>query len=88
MPYACIYPRAVVVLGIYARMEQKEVLKALLPGYYNSLQVKQAKDKYKEKLQVISGLDPYEIPNEWTDDIDLWSVVTHIHIGMYLLNYK
>ena len=57
-----------------------------LPGYIDSLQDPQAKVRYKEKLDKIGGLDPYETTKrQWKDDVDLWPSVTSIHIAMYLL---
>ncbi len=38
--------------------------------------------RYKENLEIISGVDPYEIPKN--DDVDLWPAITH-HVGMYAL---
>ena len=44
------------------------------------------KKRYSEKLKVIDGMDPYEIPREsWIDDVDLWPAITQIHVGLYLL---
>jgi len=61
-------------------------LKALLPGYFATVQDQKAQQRYKEKLSIIFGVDPYEISkNDWTDNVDLWPAITHIHIGMYLL---
>ena len=57
-----------------------------LPGYLPSLENAIAKKRYKEKLGIIGGLDPYEIVrSEWVDDIDMWPSVTCVHIAMYLL---
>ena len=65
---------------------ERTSVKALLPGYFQSLTDEKAKERYKEKLQTISGVDPYEIPrNEWINDLELWPEVSQIHIGMYLL---
>ena len=58
----------------------------MLPGYFLSLQDKNGRKRYMEKLMAIGGVDPYEIPkNEWQDDIDLWPGITYINLGMYLL---
>ena len=65
---------------------EKNLQKAVLPGYYQALKDEKAKEHYKAKLEFVSGSDPYEIRRgEWEDDVDLWPEVTHIHIGMYLL---
>ena len=38
------------------------------------------------KLELIIGIDPYEIPkSERQDDVELWPAVTHIHACMYLI---
>lgn len=56
------------------------------PGYIDSLQDPQAKVRYKENLDKIGGLDPYETTkSQWKDDVELWPSVTSIHIAMYLL---
>ena len=55
-------------------------------GYFESLQEKQSKERYLEKLKSIEGQDPYEISRkEWIDDVDCWPDVTYINVGMYLL---
>ena len=59
---------------------------SLLPGYSSSIIYINGKKRYNSKIDVICGIDPYEIPeNEWQDNIDLWPCRTHIHVGMYLL---
>jgi len=60
--------------------------RGLLPGYFESLQEKQSKERYLEKLKSIEGQDPHEISRkEWIDDVDCWPDVTYINVGMYLL---
>ena len=60
--------------------------KAFLPGYISLLEDSKAKTRYKEKLDTIGGLDPYEIVrNEWQDDVNLWPSVSSVHVAMYLL---
>ena len=71
---------------IGAQMEPPAKRKCMLPGYFLSLQDKDGRKRYMEKLMAIGGVDPYEIPkNEWQDDIDLWPGITYINLGMYLL---
>lgn len=41
-------------------MAQNKLTKPLLPGYYDSLRDRQTKERYRAKLGVISGVDPYE----------------------------
>ena len=44
------------------------------------------KERYEEKLSLLGGKDPYEIPAEaWKDDVELWPSTTYIHVGLYLL---
>ena len=44
-----------------------------LPGYLSSLENLDGNKRYKEKLAIIGGLDPYKtIRSKWFDDIDLW----------------
>lgn len=63
--------------------------RGFLPGYFEGLQLKDAKERYLEKLKDIDGEDPYKIPrNEWIDDVDSLLNVTYIHVGMYLLFKK
>ena len=60
--------------------------RGLLPGYFESLEQKESKERYLEKLKSIEGQDPYEISRkEWMDDVDCWPDVTYINVGMYLL---
>ena len=57
----------------------------MLPGYLQTLVNKAAENRYREKLDYISGVDPYEIhKTEFKDNLDLWPDV-YIHVGMYLL---
>ena len=47
-----------------------------LAGYLCSLECLDGKKRYKGKLALIDGLDPYEtVTSEWLDDIDLWPIV-------------
>ena len=45
--------------------------RGLLPGYFESMQQKESKERYLEKLKSIEGQDPDEISRkEWIDDVD------------------
>ena len=45
-----------------------------------------ARERYRDKVAIISGVDLHKISqNEWMDNFDLWPADTHIHIGKYLL---
>ena len=58
----------------------------LLPDYQDSMQKIEDKKRYREKLALIDGDDPYAIPREeWTDNVDFWPAITYMHIGLYLL---
>ena len=57
---------------------EKNLQKAVLLGYYQALKDEKVKERYKAKLEFLSGSDPYEIPRgEWEDDadVDLWPEV-------------
>ena len=59
---------------------------ALLPGYKLTIRDPKARRRYEEKLLLLDGNDPYEIPgSSWKDDVDLWPSSTYIHVGMYLV---
>ena len=71
-------------MKISTKMSEKKRL--LLGSYFASLQDAEGKKRYLEKLEILGGFDPYETgKSEWQDDVDLWSSITHIHVGMYLL---
>lgn len=58
----------------------------LNPGYSSTLVDEDSKERYANKLQLINGIDPYEIlKGEWQDNVDLWPAITHIHVCMYLI---
>ena len=60
--------------------------RGILPGYFESLQPKESKERYIEKLTSIEGQDPFEISRkEWIDDVDCWPDGTNINVGLYLL---
>ena len=60
--------------------------RGILPGYFESLQQKESKERYIEKLKFIEGQDPYEISRkERIDDVDDWPDGTYINVGMHLL---
>ena len=58
----------------------------LLPGYFLTLASDASKARYREKIQLAGGFDPYEVRrSEWCDDVGLWPAITHIHACMYLI---
>ena len=57
-----------------------------LPGYLATLCSEARKERYREKLKLVNGMDPHEVEKrDWTDDLDLWPAVTHVHACMYLI---
>ena len=59
---------------------------AILQGYKESLVDSRSRERYAEKLELINGKDPYELPKQaWKDDVDLWPCITYINVGMYLV---
>ena len=57
-----------------------------LPGYCADIKDPSSQKRYKEKLQVIDNIDPYELKmSEWRDAVELWPAVTHVHVCMYLI---
>ena len=59
-----------------------------LPGYSDTLLSDASKKRYSDKLNLMDGVDPYEIAkHEWKADVDLWLAVTHVHVHvcMYLI---
>ena len=57
------------------RMASKGVI---LPGYKDTLTDLRSKERYQEKLKLLNGIDPYELPREaWKDDVDIWPCITN-----------
>lgn len=62
------------------------VMDSFLPGYFATLTSDASRERYKNKLQFIDGIDPYEVvKDEWSDDLDLWPNISHVHACMYLI---
>ena len=41
----------------------------LLPGYLATLCSEASNERYREKLKLVNGMDPYEVEKrDWTDD--------------------
>ena len=71
---------------VYNMAAKANTKRGILPGYFESLQQKESKERYIEKLKSIEGQDPFEISRkERIDDVDCWPDVTYINVGMYLL---
>ena len=74
------------LLFVYSMAAKASATRGFLPGYFESLEEKQSKERYLKKLKSIEGQDPYEISRkEWIGDVDCWPDVTYIKVGMYLL---
>ena len=57
-------------------------------GYSSSITDKESKQRYTDKLKIINGRDPCELPkNEWEDNIEMWPAITYVHVCMYLILY-
>ena len=60
--------------------------RGLIPAYYTTIADVDWKKRYADKLDLVNGINPYEIPrNEWHDNVDLWPAITHVHVCMYLI---
>jgi len=60
--------------------------RGFIPSYSTTIADADSKKRYADKLDLVNGIDPYEIPrNEWQDNIDMWPAITHVHVCMYLL---
>ena len=58
----------------------------LKAGYGDSIVDRDSKNRYIEKLKVINGQDPYELPKHtWQDDISLWPSITYVNVCLYLI---
>ena len=74
------------LLTLYYDCESSKTRQSFLTGYLSSIQDKEAKKCYLDKLLVIGDVDPYEIVRgEWEDDVDLWPAMTSVLTEMYLL---
>ena len=70
------------------KMTTKTGKKGLLPGYASTIVESECKQRYADRLMLMSGHDPYEIPKEeWQDSIDMWPAITYVHVCMYLILY-
>ena len=66
---------------VYNMAAKASTKRGLLPGCFESLQQKESKERYLEKLKSIEGRDPYEIwRKEWIGDVNCWPDVTYINV--------
>ena len=62
------------------------VKQGMSKGYRAAISDMRCQERYDQKLTLIGGEDPYELPQfAWIDDVDAWPAITYIHIGMYLV---
>ena len=56
----------------------------LLSGYSSTTR-RGIQKRYTEKLELVGGIDPYEVAKGiWQDDVDLWPEITQLQVCMYL----
>ena len=56
--------------GIYGYGKADE---GFISGYWSTIADKEAKQRYADKLRLVNGSDPYEVPKkDWNDIIDMW----------------
>ena len=69
-------------------MAKRTAQKGFIPGYASTIADAECKQRYAEKLNLINGHDPYELPREeWQDNIDMWPAITYVYVCMYLILY-
>ena len=58
----------------------------LLSGYSSTIADAASKKRYAEKLELVDGIDPYEVAKrDWQDNVDLWPATTQLQMCMYLI---
>ena len=64
---------------VYACLSaSSQSMAGFLPGY-DTLLSDASKKRYSDKLNLMDGVDPYEVAkHEWKDDVDLWPAVTNV----------
>ena len=69
-------------------MAKKTAQRRFILGYASTIADAECKQRYSEKLSLINGHDPYELPREeWQDNMDMWPAITYVHVCMYLILY-
>ena len=57
--------------------------RGFISAYSTTIADAGSKERYVDTLDLVNG---YEIlRNEWQDNIDMWPVITHVHVCMYLI---
>ena len=86
LEYMYIHVRSACITMATTTVTKTIVKGALLPGYKLTIHDPKARKRYEEKLLLLDGNVPYEIPrSSWKDDVDLWPSLMYIHVGMYLV---
>ena len=45
-----------------------------------------SRERYAEKLEIVNGIDPYELErSEWQDDVSLFPATTQLQVCLYLI---
>ena len=60
----------------------------LNPGYASGISDTKSKERYEEKLQLINGINPYEMSSlgdQWEDNTEKWPAIMYVNICMYLI---
>ena len=48
------------------------IQRGLISAYYTTIADVDSKKRYVDKLDLVNGIDPYEIPrNEWQNNVDV-----------------
>ena len=62
---------------------------SLKVGYGDSMVDTDSKKRFMEKLKLINGQDPYELPKHTRqNDISLWHSITYVNVCLYLVLRK
>ena len=68
------------------KVREMQAQSGFLSGYYCTILDAESKKRYANKLELVNGIDPYEVKlPDWEDNIDLWPEITHVHVCMYLI---
>ena len=68
-------------------MAKETAQKRFIPGYASTIADAECKQRYAEKLKLINGHDPYELPREeWKDNIDMHVAGYNVCACLHVLN--
>ena len=81
-------PTPVISLEVDVGMAVRKAQEGFNSEYSSSIVDKESKKRYTDKLKIINGSDPCELPKkEWEDNIEMWPAITYVHVCMYLILY-